>query len=80
MLCFDSEAQLQCAIEERRAWQRADAEFVERNMSAAGGPVTSDWVHSRDFEALFGVVREAIRRTICVTSPVRSVTVGLLRR
>jgi len=76
MLCFDSEAKLRSAIEERLAWQRADEEFVERNMSTAGGPVTSDWVHSKDFDLLFGAVRAQIRRTICVTSPVRSVTFG----
>ena len=80
MLCFDSEAQLQSAIDERLAWQRADTEFVERNMSTTGGPVTSDWVHSKDFDLLFGAVREEIRRTICVTAPVRSVTFGLLGR
>ena len=79
VLCFDNEAQLRTAIEERLAWQRADEEFVERNMSTAGGTVTADWVPSKDFEMIFGAKREEIRRSICDTSPTRAAIFGVVR-
>jgi hypothetical protein len=70
MLCFDSREQIRRALEERLAWQRADGQFVATNMATPGGlpGVTSDWVHSKDFDLIFGPTRDALRKSICTTS------------
>jgi hypothetical protein len=71
MLCFDSLDQIQCSVDERLAWQRADEQFVARHMATPGGfpGVTADWVHSNDFDLIFGPSRDAIRQEVCATSP-----------
>lgn len=76
MLCFDSLDQLSRAVEERLAWQRADEQFVARHMATpAGSPgVTGDWVHSKQFDSIFGATRDAIRNELCATLPKRTVT------
>ncbi len=78
MLCFDSLEQLSRAVEERLAWQRADEQFVATHMATpAGSPgVTVDWVHSLQFESIFGPSRDAIRKELCATLPKRTVTWG----
>lgn len=78
MLCFDSFEQIRRAVEERLAWQRADAEFVAEHMSTSssdGFPgVTADWVHSKDFDWIFQPSRDAMRKQTCTTFPNRVVT------
>ena len=78
MLCFDSLEQIRRSIDERLAWQRADERFVARHMATPGGfpSVTADWVHSRDFDAIFRPPRDAIRKEMCATSPKHTVTLS----
>jgi hypothetical protein len=76
MLCFDSVDGIRRSVEEHLAWQRADEQFVARHMTTPGAfpGVTADWVHSRDFDLIFGEQRDAIRQETCTTSPNRIVT------
>lgn len=69
MLCFDSLDEIRSAIDERLAWQCADEKFVATHMTTPGGfpGYTSDWVHTRDFDAVFGPTREAMREQHCRT-------------
>jgi hypothetical protein len=78
MLCFDSFEQIRRSIDERLAWQRADAQFVADHMSTSDGfpGVTADWVHTKDFESIFMPSRDAMRKEICTTSPKRTVTLS----
>jgi hypothetical protein len=80
MLCFDSFEQIRRAVDERLAWQRADAEFVAEHMSTPssdGFPgVTADWVPSKDFEWIFLPSRDAMRKQTCSTFPKRTVTLS----
>jgi hypothetical protein len=71
-------SQLRRAVDERAAWQLADEQFVARHMATPGGfpGVTADWVHSKDFDVIFGPSRDAIYREMCVTSPMHTVTVS----
>jgi hypothetical protein len=76
MLCFDSLDRIWRCVEERLVWQRADEQFVARHMTTPGGfpGVTADWVHSKDFDLVFGPQRDAIRQEMCTTSPNHIVT------
>lgn len=76
MLCFDSLDQLSRAVEERVAWQRADEQFVATYMATPAGSagVTGDWVHSKQFDSMFGPSRDAIRKELCTTLPEHTVT------
>jgi hypothetical protein len=77
MLCFDSLDEIRRSVDERLAWQRADEEFVARHMRTPGGfAVTADWVHSKDFDLIFGPCRDAIRKEMCTTSPKHTVTLS----
>jgi hypothetical protein len=78
MLCFDSLDQIRRSLDERLAWQRADEQFVARHMATPGGfpGVTGDWVHSKDFDLIFGPRRAAIRKEMCATSPKHTVTLS----
>jgi hypothetical protein len=77
MLCFDSLDRIQRCIEERLAWQRADEEFVERHMTTPRGfDITADWVHSKDFDLIFGPQRDALSKQMCTTSPNHIVTLS----
>lgn len=78
MLCFHSLDEIRRSIEERLAWQRADERFVAKHMATPGGlpGVTADWVHSTDFDLIFGPSREAIRKELCVTSPENTVVLS----
>jgi hypothetical protein len=70
MLCFDSLKQVRRAIEARLTWDRADEEFRARHMTTPGGfpGVTADWVHTKDFDSLFGPSRAALRKELCVAT------------
>jgi hypothetical protein len=78
MLCFYSLDQIRRSIDERLEWQRADEQFVARHMATPGGfpGVTADWVHSKDFDLIFGPSRDAIRRQMCAMSPKHTVTLS----
>jgi hypothetical protein len=69
MLCFESLKAIRRAIEERIAWIGADEEFVAAYMATPAGfsGITSDWVHCKDFDLVFGPLRESIRAETCVT-------------
>jgi hypothetical protein len=75
MLCFDALDEIRSAVDERLAWQRADEKFVATHMTTPGGfpGYTSDWVHTRDFDAVFGPAREAMREQHCRTVAKNSV-------
>lgn len=74
MLCFESADELRSAIEGRLAWERADEEFRANHMATPGGfpGVTFDWVHSKDFDLMFGASRNALRRELCATPAART--------
>lgn len=76
MSYFDSPDRIRCFLKEWAAWQRADKDFAARHMTTPGGfpGVTTDWVHSNDFEVIFGPQREARRNKICTTAPNEIVT------
>jgi hypothetical protein len=76
MLCFDSLEQIRRSIDERLAWQRADEQFVARHMATPGGlpGVTADWVHSKDFDLIFGPSRDAIYKEMRATWPKHTMT------
>ena len=78
MLCFDSLHRIWRCVEERLLWQRADEQFVARHMTTPGGfpGVTADWVHSKDFDAMFRTPRDAMRKEMCATSPRYTVTLS----
>jgi hypothetical protein len=78
MLCFRSLERIRRSLEEYRAWQRADEQFVANHMSTPGGfpGVTADWVPSKDFEIVFAAQREAVRAQICLTLPEDIVTLS----
>ena len=78
MLCFDSLERIWRCVEERLAWQRADEQFVARHMTTPGGfpGVTADWVHSNDFDVIFGPQRDALSKEMCTTSPSHIVTLS----
>jgi hypothetical protein len=77
MLCFDSLDQIRRSVAERLAWQRADEQFVATHMATPGGfPVTADWVHSKDFDLIFGPWRDGIGKEMCATSPTHTVTLA----
>ena len=76
MLCFDLLEELRRSVDERLAWQRADQQFVARHMTTPDGNpgITGDWVHSKDFDLIFGSSRNAIRKEMCATMPKHAVT------
>lgn len=70
MLCFERVDEIRHAIEDRLAWSSADEELRASHMATPGGfpGVTADWVHTKDFDLLFGPSRYALRREMCATS------------
>jgi hypothetical protein len=55
MMCFRESEQIQRILLERLEWQRADEEFVAEHLATPGSlpGITSDWVPSRLFDAMF---------------------------
>jgi hypothetical protein len=70
MLCFGSFEEIRRAVQERLNWAAADQQFCATQMATpAGFPgVTADWVHSKDFDLIFGPSRYWLREEICTTS------------
>ena len=69
-----SQRALEAAIQGRVAWDVADEEFRGRHLATAGGfpGVTADWVHSKDFDLVFGPSRHAIRLELCTMAACRT--------
>jgi hypothetical protein len=78
MMCFRESEQMRRILVERRDWQRADEEFVAEHMATPGNfpGVTSDWVPSHSFDAVFDSYRLASRERIYQTAPDRVVNLG----
>jgi hypothetical protein len=74
MLCFGSFEEIKHAVQQRVDWAAADQQFRATRMATpAGFPgVTADWVHSKDFDAIFGPSRFALRAEICTRSSART--------
>jgi hypothetical protein len=55
MMCFRESEQIRRILLERLEWQRADEEFVAEHLATPGSlpGITSDWVPSRLFDAMF---------------------------
>jgi hypothetical protein len=70
MLCFESLEEIHNVLEERLAWVRADQEFRATYMVTPGGfpGVTADWVHTKDFDVVFGPSRYLLRKELCATT------------
>src|SRR6478672_10797183 len=70
MLCFERLDEIRHAVEDRLAWSAADEEFRASHMATPGGfpGVTADWVHTKDFDLIFGPTRHTLRREMCPTS------------
>lgn len=75
MLCFRLLEEILRAMEERLAWATADEQFHATHMATPGGfpGVTGDWVHSKDFELVFGTSRHLLREQMCATPSARTV-------
>jgi hypothetical protein len=52
--------------------------LVAKHMATPGGfpGVTADWVHSKDFDLIFGPARDAIRKELCATAPKHTVVLS----
>ena len=70
MLCFERLAEIRHAVEDRLVWSAADEEFRASHLATPGEfpGVTADWVHTKDFDLIFGPTRHALRREKCTTS------------
>lgn len=78
MMCFRESEQMRRILVERRDRQRAEEEFVAEHMATPGSfpGVTSDWVPSHSFDAVFDSYRLASREQIYQTTPDRVVNLG----
>ena len=74
MLCFESPEAMRRAIQERLNWAAADQQFRATHMATPGefSAVTSDWVHSKDFDSVLGPSRRSLREKSCATSAART--------
>jgi hypothetical protein len=66
MTCFREPEQIQRIVLEHLDWQRAAEQFVREHMATPGNlpGITSDWVPSHSFDALFGSFRLGTREQI----------------
>jgi hypothetical protein len=82
MMCFRESEQIQRILLERLEWQRADEEFVAEHLATPGSlpGITSDWVPSRLFDAMFESYRLEIREQGYQTRPDRIVNLARTRR
>jgi len=78
MMCFRESEQIQRILLERRDWLRAGEEFVSEHLATPGNlpGITSDWVPSHSFDAVFESYRLASREQIYQTAPDRVVKLG----
>jgi hypothetical protein len=78
MMCFRESEPLQRILLERLDGQRAEEEFVAEHLATQGNlpGITSDWVPSHSFDAVFESYRLASREQICQMAPDRVVNLG----
>jgi hypothetical protein len=78
MMCFREPEQIQRIVLERLDWQRADEKFVAQHMATPGNlpGITSDWVPSHSFDAVFESYRRGARQQIDQTAPNRIVNLA----
>lgn len=78
MMCFRESEQIQRIVLERLEWQRADKQFVAEHMATPGNlpGITSDWVPSHSFDAVFESYRLGTRERIYQTAPGRIVNLA----
>ena len=78
MMCFREPEQIQRIVLGRLDWQRADEQFVAEHMATPGNlpGITSDWVPSHSFDAVFESYRRGARQRIDQTAPNRIVNLA----
>ena len=78
MMCFRESEQIQRILLERLDWQRAEEEFAAEHLATPGNlpGITSDWVPSHSFDAVFESYRLGSREQIYQTAPDRVVKLG----
>lgn len=71
MMCFRQSEPIRRIMLERLEWQRADKRFVTEHMATPGNfpGITSDWVPSRSFDAVFETYRLGTREHWYHTAP-----------
>ena len=81
MMCFRESEQVQRILLERLEWQRADEEFIAEHLATPGSlpGITSDWVPSRLFDAMFESYRLDTREQGYQTTPDRIVNLARTR-
>ena len=82
MMCFRESEQVQRILLERLDWQRVDEEFVAEHLATPGNlpGITSDWVPSHLFDAMFESHRLGTRERGYQTKPDRIVNLPRTRR
>ena len=81
MMCFRESEQIQRILLERLEWQQADEEFVAEHLATPGSlpGITSDWVPSRLFDAMFESYQLGTREQGCQMTPDRIVRLARTR-
>jgi hypothetical protein len=81
MMCFRESEQIRRILLERLEWQRADDEFVAEHLATPGSlpGITSDWVPSRLFDAVFESYRLETRERSYQITPDRIVNLPRTR-
>ena len=81
MMCFRECEQIRSLLLERLEWQRADEEFEAEHLATPGSfsGITSDWVPSRLFEAMFESYRLDTHEQGYQTTPDRIVNLAHTR-
>jgi hypothetical protein len=77
-MCFRESEQIRRILLERLDGQRAEEEFIAQHMATPGNlpGITSDWVPSHSFDAVFESYRLGSRAQIYQTAPDRVVNLG----
>ena len=81
MMCFRESEQIRRIVLEHLDWQRAAEQFVAEHMATPGNlpGITSDWVPSHSFDAVFESYRLGTREQIYRTASDRIGSIRLIR-
>ena len=81
MMCFRESEQIRRIVLEHLDWQRAAEQFVAEHMATPGNlpGITSDWVPSHSFDAVFESYRLGTREQIYRTASDRMGSIRLVR-
>ena len=71
MLCFETAALIECALQERLTWQIADQHLLDKSEINDFMAVTFDWERTSDVKLRLESERHALRREICITKSTR---------